>query len=874
MLQSVQVGDTTREQTSQYDTTGGLRRQLQKAPASSDEPNTSGKDQCLRIINHEFRALQLDTSLMKMSVFDLIDHCAVLFEELTHHLHTERGFCSYVRSFLIFNYFVNTFIMVHFNGFAKFMESSHQDFIIYLNLYNFFRLDDILGPNAFDVELSDLRKWVIQYLTSKDLLTFDVELLYSWLNEYIDYLKHKDDVLADNDSASEQDARAAGYYKTDGSKQYNLSLYLNTEADYAGSIYGNDKADDDIFDFNARFPEVSVANADAIGNSSNASAPYPIDGICSPNKEKPPYPVNHGAPDVSKRPPAPIPPAGVPSVPHVTAITTSGTNNGNRTRLVQPSFTQLLLNPPQKLLQGCINPVRSSSLLSNVSRHLAQNPRLQTLPQSGQNVSYNTSIISGHGNGHVKGNFGSYEQGFTGFQGVNLYYQPPIMMAPRVTNPPVISNWKSPTYEGQIATKGLAHSQHGGQNLKLKWMRSHAVFGLKNMGSSCYINLTVQVLFGLERFNQLFLQQSSTLGRIFQNLHKQPKLAESVANLLSTFNANGGANIAPTKFLRVLSSLKPDFNIPFEQQDAQEFLLFVIDKLHEELAMQPMSDSVDYLSKWNIIVNSNEKDEYIKWYRELVRHEGESPINDMFQGHVQSKLICNRCGYKSISYSPFSILSLPIPNANASGVDLTDCLRYYTQDEVLSGENAWNCPKCNKTENKEKDRENPMDVVFQPKRGMFKFSKRSKSPAKKQLGSITSLPAPTAISIKQLSFIKLPPVLFIHLARFSMYNLTDKLNTDIIYPLRLKFNYHTHDIYYSLTGIINHYGNLKSGHYTSLVNKALIDGKGAKDNLQVPAWCYFDDDRIRINVVHGDVNSNDSNKLRSRDVYVLCYERI
>lgn len=882
------------DHSSQYDMTGSTRYLSRRPPAALPGTSSSGKDQCLRIINHEFRALQLDVSLTSMSVFDLIDHCASLFEELTHHLHTEQGFRSYVRSFLIFNYFVNTFIMVHFNGFSQFMESSHQDFIIYLNLYNFFRLDDILGPNAFDVDLADLRQWVIQYLTSKDLLTFDVDLLYGWLNEYIDYLKHKDGDSGVEEGASPSMLRSDTYYKTDGSKLYALSLYLNQDND------NPEDSEDDIFDFNTRFPEVPV---DSVTRSPTAGTPYPVDATTK-ESTVPPYPVA----DPAQRPPVPAPQSQpIPTISPITASSTSTKissrppNFGHYQSAQTSSESHSYPPIPQRIhLQQPLpptalpNPV-SSSLLTHLPLPPTQNHRLQTLPQQpGHTFGYNNSHGNYNSHGSVTGSgnplAGGYAEGHSnGRQGNGgAFYMKAHLMVPRAPPPQFNSqngnsNWQMQPnsqngHGGHVSSQnGHVSSQNGhvssqnGHKSKLNWMRVHSVCGLKNMGSSCYINLTVQVLFALDKFSQLFLSRSSALGRILKNLRRQPVLVESVANLLATFGSNGGANIAPTKFLRVLSSLKADFNIPFEQQDAQEFLLFLIDRLHEELALAPVSDSVDYLTKWNINVNPKERDEYLKWYRDLVKHEGESPINDMFQGHVQSKLICNTCGHRSVSYSPFSILSLPIPNANASVVDLTDCLRYYTQDEVLSGENAWHCPKCNKSE--PKDKENPMDVVFQQKRGMFRFSRRSKSPAKKPLGT-TNVPATTALSIKQLSFIKLPPVLFIHLSRFSMFNLTDKLNTDIIYPLRLKFNHSSHDIYYNLTGLINHYGNLKSGHYTSLVNKAVATGRNITDKLQEPAWCYFDDDHIRINVAHGDVNASDANTLRLRDVYVLCYERI
>lgn len=806
-------------------------RPTRKAPAPLAQTGGTGAPdaKCERVINHEFRQLQLDTLLLQMLVFDLIDHCASLFEELTRQ-GGEQGARLYVRAYLIFNYFINTFIMVHFNGFVQFMELLHQDFIIYLNLYNFFRSEDIVGRSAFGVDLASLRLWVVQYLTAKDLLTFDVALLHSWLDEYIDYLKHKDE--PDLPLPSQND-------------------------DFAD--------DDDMFDFNLRFPDVHLDLPPPL-----IPKPADLKAALLPKVLAllAPYPVE---------------------LPKLTPYPATDTILSGRAQL-----SQSLHSPPH------VRQPRSGNERGYERGHERGNERGHEPRQSERHELRLSELRHERQLGHDRSERSdqrldprtdlrlrdSYPNG-------RVYLRPPevppvpvphtLRLQPppsRQTQPQLRPDpYAQPTSHGPYANgsrmthstsllhqnpppprNGYSNGYSNERQQRGNWLRAHAICGLKNLGSSCYINLTVQVLIALEMFNNALLGKHRS--------HSTP-LSEAMAGLIATSNANGGANIAPTKFLRVLSSIRPDFNIPFEQQDAQEFLLFLLDKLHEELAVKPASESVDYLSKWQITVNPREKDDYLAWYRGLIKSEGESPINDMFQGHVQSKLVCNKCGHKSISYNPFTILSLPIPGNNGSTVDLTDCLRYYTQDEVLTGENAWHCPKCNASA--ESVKENPMDVVFQPKRGMFRFTKRSKSPAKKVSAAT---PASTSISIKQLSFIKLPSVLFIHLSRFSMYNLTDKLNTDIVYPLRLKFNHHSHDIYYSLTGLINHYGNLKSGHYTALVNKAMENGRSTPDNLQNPAWCYFDDDQVRINVVHGDVNSPAASKLHSRDVYVLCYERV
>lgn len=53
------------------------------------------------------------------------------------------------------------------------------------------------------------------------------------------------------------------------------------------------------------------------------------------------------------------------------------------------------------------------------------------------------------------------------------------------------------------------------------------------------------------------------------------------------------------------------------------------------------------------------------------------------------------CAENSISYEPFSCLSVPIPvfasDANKEQVTVLDCLKEYFSKETI---NCWRCPKC------------------------------------------------------------------------------------------------------------------------------------------------------------------------------------
>lgn len=881
-----------------------------------------------KLINQQFRDLQLDANLKNKSVFDLIDYCEQLYENSTDAINGDLDhICNYIKGYLIFNYFINSFIMLHFQGFDQFISTNEYDFIIYLNVFAFYNTDELIKNKGFSFPLAKLRALILEYLDERSLLKFDVEELYRWLYEYIEYLKQKDrDQLRDDpteDLGDRGDSEDESEPETDSSeprgpimneekdsdddlytetltksrKRYNLnSDFAALDVKSTDDAISNGKSSslgvaDDIARFTSRYPSIRlVPLVIEVPSQSESDSEAPDIDIQSdtdkserPNNritERPPIPTSFppGLPlidkakstdQLPKQTPyprndlvdqAPYPLSDVAKPP----LKASRTEPVRSMPTVSPSIPQLFTRAPAPVPRS-IPPVPQSmppvpQSLPPVPQSMPPVPQApmplylppQSLPQMPPSVP-------------PPGPAGP--PGFPGPGPYNQYYYP------NGYSTPVVPAQQLPHfYQGQPQYYDPNyHQQH--QEKKTQYMKQHKICGLKNFGSSCYINSTIQLLFGVDEFKGLFTNlkynhyiQDPLFKEAKKSKQRNSKdtvlLAEAISGLLKSFNSHPGASIAPTKFIRISSLLKPDFNIPYEQQDAQEFLLFVLDRLHEELSNKKVI-KVDqelnilsfeqYLKKWNIDVQTNEVEGYFKWYKQLIEFEGNSPIHDMFEGHLQNKLVCNKCHHQSINYSPFTILSLPIPYKDRQLVDLSDCLKYYTQDEILSGENAWNCPKCHHKEEEPNSLDN--HPVFTKKPGIFKLSRRSKSPSKdkKDKKSIISS------STKKLHFLKLPPVLFIHLSRFSMFNQTDKLNTEIIYPLELRFNNRPGDpnslITYRLCGAINHYGTLKSGHYTSVVDKG--------DEY----WCNFDDELVGLNI-------SMRGKSHSKDVYVLCYEKV
>lgn len=998
---------------------------------NSHIPQRQSKDTLLREIHREFHKLQLDQLLSGKSVFDLIEYCIQLFEDLAAATESSKGIKDYIRAYLIFNYFVNTVIMHHFNGFAQFMESSRTDFVIYLNLYNFFRSDDIITPEKFNVDLSNLRDWITQYLNDRNLLSFDVVLLFKWLDDYVAYMSSKEQEMVTEDVLSPQDTGelpVLEYYQNNGklSELSELNSPQDTGDDYldrlristaedielnntSGKDYQDKNFTDDLEKFGSMYPELDISRLKISNDASPSNKPRnllktsPALTAESTDIIGTPYPTSFYAFDnshavdpgrdtnVSNRRDdhesssspqfcAVVPSSDLLDLPDLLDFSSDqclqikGTSNDHKESFQNTSDTNTFSNgvykrPPIPTLNAVLKNTRPSQQVPTTrpvqTSRQKQRPQSMVLTREGQvewTEGQHASQLYLNSNGSWQDQ-SSYQnsrsqlalmqssngQGLTysmplqqvmQYQGMQPIYQLQVQSMPTQqysTQYPMnyqVNQYPTqqcpmqqyplqqhplqqqpmqqhpfqqhPIYQHQIHQHPSHVSHHRlnqipAQNYPIEFhrgdprllnmygapksnqlkgnkSREYGVCGLQNLGNTCYINLIVQVFSGIPQFLHIL--------RVCCKRSKAGRLSRALTSLLKSFETEGERILQPYNFLETLSVLKPEFKIRIEQQDAQELLLFMLDKLHEENSQSPEREGEEYLKQWKIDISATDRDAYLNWYNSLIEREKRSCINDMVQGHLQSKLRCNTCSYESITYSLFTVLSLPIPPSSSTTVDLTDCLRYYTKDEVLWGENAWECPKCKKSKAAEtgKKEENVMDVVFQPKKKFLGISVQPSKPKAKPKASKDSKASkagdskkasdgPLTIAIKSLLFIKLPPVLFIHLSRFSMERGMDKLEVEITYPLQLTFCKDGHTILYNLVGIVNHFGSLKSGHYTALVNKALQRKEGSKDLLRDPFWCYFNDSQVKLKVSHGRSDGKGSLVDTSRAVYLLCYHR-
>ncbi|XP_061495530.1 ubiquitin carboxyl-terminal hydrolase 44 [Rhineura floridana] len=371
------------------------------------------------------------------------------------------------------------------------------------------------------------------------------------------------------------------------------------------------------------------------------------------------------------------------------------------------------------------------------------------------------------------------------------------------------------------------------------------VTGLRNLGNTCYMNSVLQVLSHLLIFRECFLKldlnqtqellaaaangktrssskHSPTAGSVFYVNKSQFKgKASSARRSSASSGLSGGASnsrnmeliqpkepsskyislchelhtlfqvmwsgkwalVSPFAMLHSVWRLIPAFR-GYAQQDAQEFLCELLDKVQQELEMAR--------TKCLALIPTSQR----KLIKQVL-----NVVNTIFHGQLLSQVTCLACDNKSNTIEPFWDLSLEFPERyHCNGKEtscqypclLTEMLAKFTETEALEGK-IYACDQCN--------------------------TKRRK---------FSSKPIILTEAQKQLMVCQLPQVLRLHLKRFrwSGRNHREKIGVHVSFDQMLNMEpYCCRDslkflvpdcFIYDLSAVVMHHGKgFGSGHYTA-----------------------------------------------------------
>ncbi|NXC33990.1 UBP50 hydrolase, partial [Campylorhamphus procurvoides] len=232
--------------------------------------------------------------------------------------------------------------------------------------------------------------------------------------------------------------------------------------------------------------------------------------------------------------------------------------------------------------------------------------------------------------------------------------------------------------------------------------------------------------------------------------------------------------ISPEAFHSVFGKRYPTFSRR-TQQDAQEFLICVLDELHQ--AFREVRAQLWHFGDPKASRGSG---------------SGTSIITQLFEGQLSYGITCLKC--KTITNRPesFTVLSLPIPSSRLCSLE--DCLECFFQPDTLTRNNQIHCYWCGTNQDatvKATITRAPQIIIFHLKRFAWQDKHRR------------------------------------------------KLSTTVCYPFNnldlspYSSTFFYSNAVYSLCAVVNHSGDIDYGHYTAFCKHSTTKHWYSFDDVQV-----------------------------------------
>ena len=180
--------------------------------------------------------------------------------------------------------------------------------------------------------------------------------------------------------------------------------------------------------------------------------------------------------------------------------------------------------------------------------------------------------------------------------------------------------------------------------------------GLRNLGNSCYVNATLQALANATPFAESLMRRKEKI-HADKGERRTEELLDEITRIVEKLKKGETQYETPTQIIETVKKLSEGKFGNGNQEDAHEFLMFMLETIHEE----------------NI--------------------EGESITEEIFTGERENKLQCTRCKKERNGFPnpvKFNCRYIDIPPEQKESITLEECIKYTYKEEQIQAD----CPQC------------------------------------------------------------------------------------------------------------------------------------------------------------------------------------
>ena len=256
--------------------------------------------------------------------------------------------------------------------------------------------------------------------------------------------------------------------------------------------------------------------------------------------------------------------------------------------------------------------------------------------------------------------------------------------------------------------------------------------GLKNLGTTNYINAALQLLLHINELMIYFLEEYSKDEQILVEINKnnvisRGDISRAFYNLvINAYENSGYANnkncinknkkisfgfcknlgddsdensfdndFAPVDFQRILEKYNPQFK-KFEANDTKDLILYLLQTMHEEL-----NYNGNKRKRLNFIPDQYNLYETYKNFITNYNTNNLSKISLLFYGTYKTTTTCSFCKKESYNFQKFEYISFEMINYNGKKFNILDGFRDNSNPILLKDDNRLFCNYCNKSQEAE-----------------------------------------------------------------------------------------------------------------------------------------------------------------------------